>query len=193
MSTRGKIFAAIATIFFVCLVVWAVRTVPDAPPFQEKIEPPKVMEYEGNTIVEEKDGKIIWELSSDKIRVDSTTQDIELTGVKGKFYQYEQGEDGEEVKTWELIAKTGIYYQVDSKVYVEGDVDFSNSDGAKLKCDSLEWLSKDDKVYANGNVKISKEDMRAYGDMAYSDNGFEHFGLVGNAKVLKGVEDDEDI
>ena len=46
-------------------------------------------------------------------------------------------------------------------------------------------------LIANGNVKISKDDMRAYGDMAYSQTALSKFGLVGNAKILKGVKDDK--
>ncbi|MBQ7453799.1 MAG: LPS export ABC transporter periplasmic protein LptC [Selenomonadaceae bacterium] len=185
MSTRSKILAAIVVIFFVCVGVWVVRTTPNEPPPQEKFDPPTVMEYEGNTITEEKDGVIIWELTCDKMRIDTITQNMELEGVHGKFYQHDPE------KSWELTAKKGVYYQVDETVYVEGEVNVTNSDGAKLQSDRLEWFSKDEKLIATGNVKIAKDDMRAFGDTAYTDNNFKHFGLIGHAKVLKGVTDDE--
>ena len=232
-------------IFFVCLVVWVVRTTPKAPPPIEKVEPPTVMEYEGNTITEERDGKIIWELTCDKLRVDSLTQDMELTNVRGKYY--------DEEKVWNLTAARGIYDQTEKIIYVEGDVliknnvDASelrsedlawlsveellvaqgevsvtkddgaklfsdkiewfshedkivatgkvrvlNTDGAKLSGDKIEWLSAEDKLIAEGNVKISKDDMRAFGDLAYAENDFKKFGLLGNAKIFKGVKDDEE-
>lgn len=244
MSTRGKILAGVAVIFFVCLIVWVVRTTPTEPPPMEKFEPPTVMEYEGNTLTEERDGKIIWELTCDKMRVDSITQDMELTNVRGKFY--------DEEKTWELTAQRGIYDRTDKVIYVEGDVFirdnegselrseelswlteketltatgevritkddgaklnsdeliwFSkeeritatgnvyviNDDGAKLLSDKLEWFISEEKVIATGNVKIAKEDMRAFGDLAYSDNGFKHFGLMGHARILKSVKEDDE-
>ena len=245
MSTREKILAGIAVIFFVCLVVWVVRTTPKAPPPIEKFEPPTVMEYEGNTITEERDGKIIWELTCDKMRVDSLTQDMELTNVRGKYYDDE--------KVWSLTAARGIYDQTEKIIYVEGDVliknnvDASelrsedlawlsdeellvaqgevsvtnddgaklfsdkiewfsaeekiiatgnvkvlNTDGAKLSSDKVEWLSAEDKLIAEGNVKISKDDMRAFGDLAYAENDFKKFGMLGNAKILKGVKDAEE-
>ena len=187
MSTRGKILAATAIIFFVCLVVWVVRTTPSEPPPLEKFDPPTIMEYEGNTIVEERDGVIIWELTCKKMRVDTITQNMELIGITGKFYQH----DAE--KSWELKAARGIYYKTDSSIYVEGDVTITNSDGAKLTCDEMEWISAEEKVLATGNVKISKDDMRAFGDSAYSNDNFKHFGLIGHARVLKGVKDDDDI
>ena len=245
MSTQGKILAGIAVIFFVCLIVWVVRTTPKEPPPIEKVEPPTVMEYEGNTLSEEKDGKIIWELTCDKMRVDSITQDMELINVKGKFY--------EEEKTWELTAQRGIYDRTQSVIYVEGEViitntdneqltsdeliwlieketliaegnvnvtdedgakllsqklewftaedkivatenvDVTNDDGAKLLSDKLEWLMAEEKLIATGNVRIYKDDMRAFADFAYAENDFKKFGLLGNARVLKGVKDEDPI
>ena len=186
MNTRSKILIAVVVIFFVCIGVWIVRTTPTAPPPQEKFDPPTVMEYEGNTLTEEKDGVIIWELTCEKMRIDSVTQNVELDGVTGKFFQHDQD------KSWELKAKHGVYYQNQNLIYVEGDVIVTNNDGAKLQSDRLDWFAEEEKLVATGNVKISKDDMRAYGDMAYSDNAFKHFGLVGNAKVLKGVTDDNE-
>ena len=240
MSTRGKILAAITVIFFVCLIVWVVRTTPKAPPPIEKVEPPTVMEYEGNTITEERDGKIIWELTCDKLRVDSLTQDMEMTNVRGKFY--------EDDRTWNLTAARGIYDRTESIIYLEGDVVITNTDGselhseeliwlteketliaegkisvtdegsellaeklewfmpedkivasgsvsvtkddgAKLLADKLEWLNAEGKLIATGNVKIAKDDMRAFGDLAYAENDFKKFGLLGHARVLKGVDE----
>ena len=218
MSTRNKILAALVVIFFVCVVVWAIRTTPTEPPPIEKVEPPTVIEYEGNTIVEEQDGKVIWELTCDKMRIDTITQNIELDGVKGKFYQYK--DEGETI--WELTAKTGVYYQISKNIMVEGEVDITNSedsqlltdklewfaeqgllsaagdvkiknkDGAKLRSDKVDWFTGEDKVIATGGVRISKDDMRGFGDLAYADNEFKHFGLLGHARVLKGVKDEEE-
>ena len=215
MSTREKLLGALAIIFFVCVVVWVVRTTPSEPPPIEKVEPPKVMEYEGNTIVEEKDGQVIWELTCEKMRIDSITQNIELDAVTGKFYQYEKEQ------TWELKAAKGMYYQTEKNIHVEGDVIITNSDGGELLCDKLDWYSEQeiltaldnvsvtnsegakllcnkldwfiarDILAATGDVKISKDDMRAFGEFAYANNDFKHFGLMGNAKILKGVKDDE--
>ncbi len=186
MSTRGKILAATIAILFVCLIVWVVRTTPDTPPPIEQFNPPTVMEYEGNKLTEEKDGVIIWELTCDKMRVDTITQNVELEGINAKFFQHD-----EEEKTWELTAKTGVYYQSEGIIHVEGDVVVTNSDGANLQSEQLEWLSEEEKLIATGNVRIVKDDIRAFGDTAYSNDNFQHFGLLGHAKILKGVKDDE--
>lgn len=217
MSTREKIFAAVVVTFFVCLVVWAVRTAPpEPPPPPEKIDPPTVMEYEGNTIVEEVDGVIIWELTCSKMRIDSVTQLAELEGVIAKFHQHEKD------KVWQLTADKGAYDQVGKLIYVEGNVVVTenndkqwqltsdkgtcdpnnklihvegnvvveNNEGTKLTSQTLDWFGEQEMVVATGEVKIVKDDVRAFGDMAYSNNGFKHFGLMGHAKLQKGVTDD---
>lgn len=245
MSTREKLLAATVVIFFVCVIVWAVQTTPSEPPPIQKVDPPTVVEYEGNTIVEEKDGLIIWELTCDKMTIDSVTQNVILDKVIWKFHQHDKEKD------WELNAAKGIFYKKDENMHVEGDVTLTNSDGAKLVSDNLDWfalqkllvaegnivvttndgkkissdkinwfseeekimatgnvnvtnndgakllsdelnwLMAEEKITATGNVKISKDDMRAFGDFAYADNNFKHFGLMGNAKILKGVKEGE--
>lgn len=186
MSTREKILATTVVIFFVCVIVWAVRTTPPTPPPMEKVEPPTVMEYEGNTLTEEKDGRIIWELTCEKMRLDLLTQNVELDGISAKFYQRDKEKDEE--KTWELTAAKGVYFQINKVIHVEGDVLVKNSDDAELTCDKLDWFADMEMLIAAGNVKISKDDMQAFGDMAYSQTALNKFGIMGNAKILKGVE-----
>ena len=219
MSTLEKIFAAGVGIFFVCLVVWAVRTAPPTPPMiaPDDIDPPTVMEYEGNTIVEEVDGVVVWELTCSKMRIDSVTQLAELDNVIAKFYQHEKD------KVWQLTADKGAYDQNGKLIYVEGNVIVKedadkqwqltsdkgtcdpnnklihvegnvvveNNEGAKLTSLALDWFGEQEMLVATGEVKIRKDDVRAFGDLAYSNNGFKHFGLMGNAKLQKGVTDDE--
>ncbi len=218
MSTREKIFAAVVVTFFVCVVVWAVRTAPPTPPTiaPDDIDPPTVMEYEGNTIVEEVDGVVVWELSCSKMRIDSVTQLAELDNVVAKFYQHEKD------KVWQLTADKGAYDQNGKMIYVqgnvivkeegdkewqltsdsgvcdpnsklihtEGNVVVTNNEGAKLTSQKLDWFGEQEMLVATGEVKIRKDDVRAFGDLAYSNNGFKHFGLMGNAKLQKGVTDD---
>ena len=55
----------------------------------------------------------------------------------------------------------------------------------------LDRFGEQETVIATGEVKIIKDDVRAFGDMAYSNNAFKHFGLMGHAKLQKGVTDDD--
>ena len=123
------------------------------------------------------------------MRLDMLTQNVELDGISAKFYQRDK--DTDEETTWDLTAAKGVYYQVNKVIHVEGDVLVKNSDGAELQSDKLDWFADQEMIIAAGNVKISKDDMRAYGDMAYSQTALNKVGLMGNAKLLKGVKDEE--
>lgn len=184
MDNKIKILIGVGIVLFICLVTWTIRTTPKAPPVKEKIEPPTVMEYEGNTITEEKDGKKIWEMTADKIKMDSVTQLAEIENIDGKFYQ----EDG---KVLSVKGKSGVYNQQTKDVHVEGEVVLIDGDGAKLTSKNLDWNNAEATITATEDVKIFREDIRATGDFAASNDGFKHFFMKGNVRILKGVKDDD--
>ena len=185
MEKKTKILIGLGIIFFVCLVTWVIRTTPKAPPQIEKLAPPSTMEYHDNTISEEKNGVVVWELTSEKMIMDVQTQDAEMENIKGKFYQT----DG---KILELTAQKGNYSQLSKDVHVEGEVEVLDGEGGKLNSKKLDWIDKEGMIVASEDVKISKDDMRAFGDRAESKDGFKHFFLKGHAKVLKGVKEDSE-
>lgn len=184
MDNKTKILIGAGVIFFICLVTWVIRTTPKAPPQQEKFEPPTVMEYEGNTITEEKNGVKLWEMTADKIKMDSVTQIAEFDKVDGKFFQ----DDGKVLK---VTANKGVYNQQTKDVHIEGEVVLVDGDGAKLTSNNLDWKSEDETITATEDVKIFREDIRATGDSASSSDGFKHFFMKGNVKILKGVKNDD--
>lgn len=185
MENKYKILIIIGVGLFIGVVAWAIATTPTEPPPTEKIEPPSEMTYETNTIIEESNGVKIFELDSGKMVVDAITQNAELEDIKGKFYQA----DGTFI---ELTAKRGNYHQKSGNIHVEGEVVVTDSKGAKLLSNKLDWDGKKEILTATENVKISKDDMRAYGDFAEATNGLRHFKLKGNARVLRGVKGSED-
>ncbi len=182
MENKFKILIVVGLGLFVGLVVWVVSTTPNEPPPTEKFEPPAKMTYETNNIVEEKNGVKLFELNSGKMVVDAATQNAEFENIQGRFYQA----DGSFI---ELTAKHGTYDHQSGDVHVEGEVTVTDSEGAKLISGQLDWLGKEEILVATDNVRISKDDMRAFGDRAEARNGLHHFYLKGNARVLKGVKD----
>lgn len=184
MEKKYKILTGALIIFFVCLVTWVIRTTPKAPPIREKIEPPTTMEYENNVITEEKDGKKVWEITADRMVMDSVTQTAEIENLHGKFFQ----EDG---KVLELSGDKGVYNQQTKDVHVEGNIVVLDGDGAKMTSENLDWTGAEELLTASKDVKIFREDVRAYGDSAMSTDGFNHFFMKGNVRILKGVKDDD--
>ena len=183
MENKTKILIAVLGILFICLVTWVVRTTPDAPPPSDYIEPPNFIEYENNVIVEEKNGVKIWELTSDKIRIDTNAQIAELDNIKGKFFK----EDG---KVLELTAVKGYYDQNSQNIHLDGDIVMLDGEGGKLTSVHLDWVDAEGLLFATEDVKISKDDMRAFADRAESKDGFKKFSLKGNAHILKGVKEE---
>lgn len=183
MDGKIKILIGIIVAILGGVIVWAVMTTPDAPPPIEKLEPPSTMEYEGNTLIEERNGAKLFELTAGKMVVDVDTQNASFEDFVGKFYQA----DG---RTFELTARKGFYNHQTGDIHVEGDVAVSDSEGATLTGGKLDWLGAEEILIATDNVKISKDDMRAFGDRAEAWNGLRHFKLKGSARILKGVKDD---
>ena len=181
MNTKLKILLGVLAIAFIGVVIWAVTTTPEAPPATDKVESPTMMEYVGNTISEEVDGVKVWELTAGRALVDIPTQNAALQDIIGHFYQ----KDG---RTIELHAKFGFYDNTTKNVRVEGDVTVTTDDGAKLNCVKLDWLNDEYKIVAYEKVSITKDDIKATGDMAESNDGFKNFKLKGHAHIIKGLK-----
>ncbi len=184
MSKGWKIFLGTLALLFICLVIWVVRNTPDAPAPIDKLEAPKVMTYEGNVLSEDKNGVKIWDLTADKMNVNTVTQDVELINPVGHFYQA----DG---NTIELRAKTGIYNQATKNVHIQDEVVVTTKDGAKLTAGVLDWVAGEELLVATGEVKITKDDILAEGDRIEARKGIGHLKIEGNAHIVKGVKQDE--
>ena len=180
MSIRAKALAAVIAVLAAGLVVWAVATVPDAP----KIVPQpdkKTMSYDGNTISEEKNGRKIWELTSEHIEVDVDTQDVTMQGITGHFY----AEDG---KVAELKAESGVYGGQSKDIKLTGGIVVTYSDGAILVSKELEWKSQEEILTALGDVKSVREDLLITADKIESSDSFNKVKAVGHAHLEKNEE-----
>ena len=180
MSIRAKALAAVIAVLAAGLVVWAVATVPDAP----KIVPQpdkKTMSYDGNTISEEKNGRKIWELTSEHIEVDVDTQDVTMQGITGHFY----AEDG---KVAELKAESGVYGGKSKDIKLTGGIVVTYSDGAILVSKELEWKSQEEILTALGDVKSVREDLLITADKIESSDSFNKVKAVGHAHLEKNEE-----
>ncbi len=180
MSKQVKAIIAISIIILVCLIVWAVRSVPQ-PPDTDSVQVNTVMKYDGNTIREEKNGKVIWELTADDISVDKDTQNAEMTNIKAKYYS----EDGQEVG---ITAPHGRYENGSRNIKLDGGVKGETNDGAKLTSKELIWNAKASKLIAKGDAKIERESehMKARGNTIESSNSFQRFKVKGKAHIEKG-------
>jgi len=183
MTKGQKILMGLLIFAFLYLIFWTVTTIPEAPPKEEPKEEKRIMSYEGNTLTSEKNGKLQWKLKAEKMSVNVDTQDAEMDNIEVEFYN----EDG---TTFHLTAPKGLYFHNDKNFGVMGGAKLTTTDGAELTSDKLYWLSKDEMLVAEDDVKIKKDDFRASGNRMESRNGFSHFKIIGKAHIEKGVKDE---
>ena len=180
MSKKARILAASVGILAVGLIVWAVSTVPEAPVVHED-NGAKVMTYDNNTISEEKNGRKIWEITSDHIEVDVKTQDMKLEGITGHFY----AEDG---SVADLKADSGVYGGKSKDVKLTGNIKVTNSDGSILTSEELEWKNEAAILAAIGKVCAVREDVFLTADRVESSDGFNKVKAMGHAHVERNEE-----
>ncbi|TCS80477.1 LPS export ABC transporter periplasmic protein LptC [Pectinatus cerevisiiphilus] len=177
-KNKIAIYAFIIAVIAIC--VWAVTTKP-ATQKKAADDTPKqqTMDYTGNTIVEERDGKKIWEISADSIVMDPQTQKAEMQNITGKYYD----ENG---YTLTLTAAHGIYDDKAKNITMDTGVHVERDDGLTFDSQSLSWDNDSQVFTGEGNVKIVKGDMQAEGNKIESSNAFSQFKLSGNAHIVKG-------
>ena len=179
MAVKSKILTGTALLFFSAVVIWAIRTVPDPPPLVPQEDKPKIMTYDKNTISEEKAGVKIWDMTSDSMSVNAVTQDADLTGIVGHFYNA----NGHTVT---VTAEHGFYAHETKNIKVDGKVKLETEDGATLTADEIEWIAKEEKLAAKGNAVVIKDDMKATADVIEGTNGFTYIKAIGKAHFEKG-------
>ncbi len=162
----------------VAVIAWVVLTIPDAPA-KEDNDNGLVIQYDGNEIFEEKNGRRLWDLKAEHIEMDTAAQVTKLQQLTGHFY----AEDG---RITELKADEGQYNESTKDVVVTGNVQVENSDGAKLTSKELIWQAKEEILTAKGEARITKDDMQADGDSIESRDGFNKFKISGKAHLVKG-------
>ncbi len=146
---------AMAVVFclFVGVVVWAIFSVPEVPSQEEAkqmAEKAKIMVYENQTMKEEQNGKVVWELKTKRTEMNMDTNSARCEDIVAKFYM----EDGTVV---DGTAKAGGYNGKTKDVFLEGDAVIVTNDGRKMTADKITWLAKDQKAIAEGRAHLTKK------------------------------------
>jgi len=138
-------------------------------------------ELKNTSLHEEDGGKKVWELTLASLIYDKERDVNVLKGIKGKFYQADGSNITIESEAGEIDMKT-------KTITLTGHPKGIFSTGGELIADKLSWFSKDEKIVAEGNVKITKDDIVATAQKATMETVLEHLKLEGEALVQKGVE-----
>lgn len=135
--------------------------------------------FVGNSIVEEQNGKRIWELSAEKIEVEPNTNKLKLTNIKGIFYKDDGG-------TIEVTAPEAIMDTKTRDVVMTGSVKAVSSDGATFTAREARWAGQDRRFFGSGDVRLTRDDTVITGDRIESDANMAKVRVEGNAHVVKG-------
>lgn len=135
--------------------------------------------FNGSTVVEQNDGKKLWELSAETIQVDSRTQKVRLINFKGIVYREQGGQ-------LELIAREAFYDPKTKDVTMDGDVKATSSDGPMFTAAQARWAGNDRRIYGSGGITVTREDTVITGNQIESDVNLEKVKVQGNARVIKG-------
>ena len=134
-------------------IVWAIFSVPELPTQEEAnqmAKRAKIMVYENNTMKEEQNGKVIWEVTAKRTELNAETNKARCEGIVGRFYM----DDGIVV---DGNAKAGGFDGKTKNVFLEGDAVIVTSDGRKLAADKITWVAKEQKAVAEGHVHLTRK------------------------------------
>ncbi len=142
-------------------------------------EQSSTLSYVGNSIIEEKDGKRLWELGAENIEVDINTKNLKLKNIKGVFYQ----DNGGKI---DITAPEAVMDSKTKDIMMTGKVQATSSDGAAFSAEQTRWSAAEQRFYASENVLLTKEDTVMVGDHIESDANMQKIKIYGHAKIVKG-------
>lgn len=137
------------------------------------------LSYSGSSIVEEHDGKRLWELAAETIEVDPETKNVTLKNLRGIFYQ----KDGGKIV---LTAKQGWMDGKTRDIRIETEVQAVADDGATFTAPRVDWLAAEQRYHGSGGVKVTRNDTVLTGDQLDSDVNMEKIKVSGNARIRQG-------
>ncbi|WP_371372157.1 LPS export ABC transporter periplasmic protein LptC [Sporomusa aerivorans] len=150
---------------------------PEAVPTQVNTR----ITFAGSSIVEEKDGKKLWELKADTIETDIDGKTAYLKNLQGTLYQDKGGKV-------DLLA---LQAQVDMKTHditMQGDVKATSSDGAVFTAPEARWEGVPKSFSGTGGVTLTRNNTVITGDTIKTDEKLEKVRVSGNARVITGGE-----
>ena len=137
------------------------------------------MAFSGTSLVEEQDGKKLWELTARVMEVDAKTQWVYMTDMVGILHR----EDGSKV---DFTARSAVVNPKTKDIEMTGHIDMKASDGATFAADKGRYVAKDRKIFASGSIRATKDDAVLTANELETDDRFEHIIVRGNAHVVKG-------
>lgn len=171
------IIGIIVVVGFACMLYSFMNPTktPDAPP-----NPEKLIQFEGTELEEKKDGKLVWQLTADKIMVDPDTQIMYFTNPKALLIS----EDGTELT---ITSPKGSADKKQQLIIIQPPVSASTNVGDTLQTDGTVYYNMGTHMVKGGHVVIQRHDQTTLKADAFETNtSLDNVSLTGHAQVTKG-------
>ena len=177
MKNNKKLIAIVAAIVLalIGLIVYIMKDSSDVGTTQNQNG--QLVNFQGADLQEEKDGKLVWALSAEKIEYDPRTKAIVLTNLKGLFYQ----DDVTTTVTAPHAVLTGDRNSLD----IDQGVTATNTDGAEFKTDALHFDNKTKTLTSKSAFTYKGKDITLTGDKLEGNMSLKKIKAIGNAKLTK--------
>jgi LPS export ABC transporter protein LptC len=177
MLRKYRYILLLAALLFAVLY-WLIEGGSPAPAGRRREAGTANIVVTGGDIVEEKDGKRIWEIAAKTIEIDGETGSNTLSDAKIKFYRESGG-------TIDVAAGRGVYVPKTSEIFLSGGVVAVYSEGWRLKCQEARLDFAKNTVSAQGGAEFTKDDLFVYGDEIQADRELTKIKVAGGG-VRKG-------
>jgi LPS export ABC transporter protein LptC len=159
------------------------REEPPATPPEAKAassDPAARVQFSGSSIVEEQNGKRLWELAAGTIEVDPATKLVYFKDLKGIFYQDKGGKI-------DLTAQEAVMDPKTRDITMQGNILVVASDGATFSAPQARWAGLDRRFFGSGGITMTRDDMVMTGETIETDANIDKVKVQGQARILKGV------
>lgn len=179
---KRNLYLAVACTLLVLAggLYYFVKDEPVAPPAVEESKTASSdITFAGSSIVEQINGKKVWELTSETAQTDPDTNKVRMTNIKGIFYR----ENGGRI---DLVARQALLDTKTQDIFLEGDIKAVSSDGAVFTAPLARWAAKEQHIFGSGGIVLTRDDTVITGDTIDSDANMEKVIVQGNAHAVKG-------
>ena len=180
MQKRTKFSIIFIIIFIILISVASVYTNKWTKNFNAMIKSQGSVDYakvHDVVITETKDGIKDWEVYAAIAEYDNKKVTAAMTDIVGNYYQ-----DGKVVMSF--TAQNGSYNSETKKIELFNGVNVVGKDNITLNADQISWVTTEEKVHAEGNVVVNKNnEIIALSDKGAITKDFKFMEIQDNTEL----------
>lgn len=135
--------------------------------------------FAGSSIIEEQNGRKVWELNAENIEADAGGKLVYLKKIKGTFFQEKGGKI-------DVTALEGVLDTKTHDITLQGDMKVTSSDGAVFTAPRGSYVERTKIFTGTGGITLTRGDTIITGDKIDADTNMEQVKVQGNAKAVTG-------